>query len=99
LCPPTNFSKNLPKGELQFLNVSLFGWLKPAKKYISRNDADSVEIDHFARIFKVYEMVTTSTTVRASSVKAGFEDFKRDDVFYLLVNDRKIRDSQEFSEI
>jgi hypothetical protein len=32
-------------------------------------------------------------------MKAGFESCKRDDAFYLLVNDAKIRDSREFSEI
>jgi hypothetical protein len=44
-------------------------------------------------------MVTTSTTVGASWMKAGFDHCKRDEAFYLLVNDEKIRDSPEFSEI
>jgi hypothetical protein len=44
-------------------------------------------------------LVTTSTTVRASWEKAGFEYCKLDDTFQLLVNDGKIRDSPEFAEI
>jgi hypothetical protein len=44
-------------------------------------------------------MVTTSTTIRDSWVKVGFESCKRDDAFDLLVDDRKIRDSPELSEI
>jgi hypothetical protein len=83
----------------QVLDVLLFGRLKSAKKYIPRNDADASGIDHLVRIFKAYEMVTTSTTIRASWVKAGFEYCRRDDAFYLLVNDGKIRDSPDFSEI
>jgi hypothetical protein len=44
-------------------------------------------------------LVTTSTTVRASCKKAGFEYCKLDDTFQLLVKDGKIRDSPEFAEI
>jgi hypothetical protein len=44
-------------------------------------------------------VVTTSTTVTASWVKAGFEYCKRDGLFYLVVNDGKMRDSPDFSEI
>jgi hypothetical protein len=83
----------------QVLDVLLFGRLKSAKKYLPRNDGAPSQIDHLVRIFKAYEMVTTSSTIRASWVKAGFEYCKRDGAFYLLVNDGKIRDSPEFSEI
>jgi hypothetical protein len=73
--------------------------LKAAKKYIPRADADPTDTDHLARIFKAYELVTTSTIVRTSWKKAGFEYCKLDDTFQLLVNDGKIRDSPEFPEV
>ena len=57
----------------QVLDVLLFGRLKSAKKYLPRNDGAPLQIDHLVRIFKAYEMVTTSSTIRASWVKAGFE--------------------------
>jgi hypothetical protein len=44
-------------------------------------------------------LVATSTTIRASWKKAGFEYCKLDDTFQFLVNDGKIRDSPEFAEI
>jgi hypothetical protein len=47
----------------QVLGVLLFGRSKSAKKYIPRNDADPAQINHLVRIFKDYEMVTTSTMV------------------------------------
>jgi hypothetical protein len=66
---------------------------------VPRNDADPAEIDHVARIFTASEKATTSTTVRVSWIKAGFEECKRDDIFYLVANDEKILNSPEFSEI
>jgi hypothetical protein len=83
----------------QVLNLLLFGRLKATQKYIPRADADPTDTDHPLKIFKAYELVTTSTTVRASWKKAGFEYCKLDDTFQLLVNDGKIRDSPEFAEI
>jgi hypothetical protein len=73
--------------------------LEAAKKYIPRTDDAPTDTDHLVRIFKAYELVTNSTTVRASSKKAGFEYWKLDDTFQLLVSDEKIRDSPEFAEI
>jgi hypothetical protein len=73
--------------------------LKAAKKYLPRVDVDPTDADHLVRIFKAYELVTTSTTVRTSWKKAGFEYCKLDDTFQLLVNDGKIEDSPEFTEI
>jgi hypothetical protein len=81
----------------QVLDLLLFERLKAAKKYIPR--ADPTDTDHPVRIFKAYELVTASTTVRASWKKARFEYYKLDDTFQLLVNDEKIRDSPEFAEI
>jgi hypothetical protein len=57
----------------QVRDLLLFGRLKIAHKYIPRTDADPTDTDHLVRIFKAYELVTTSTTVRASWKKAGFE--------------------------
>jgi hypothetical protein len=65
----------------QVLDLLLFGQLKAAKKYIPRADADPTDSGHLVRIFKAYELVTTSTIVRASWKKAGFEDCKLDDTF------------------
>jgi hypothetical protein len=81
------------------MDVVLFGRLKSTEKYLPRNDTDPAEIDYLVRIFKGHAMVTTSTTVRASWMKAGFEYRKRDDAFDGLVNDGKIRDAPEFSEM
>jgi hypothetical protein len=74
----------------QILDLLLFGQLKAAKKYIPRADADPTDTDRLARIFKAYRLVMTSTTVRASWKKAGFEYCELDDTFQLLVNDGKI---------
>jgi hypothetical protein len=83
----------------QVLDLLLFGRLKAAKKYISRADADPTDTDHLVRIFKAYQLVPTSTTVRTSWKKAGFEYCKLDDTFQLLVNDGKIRDLPEVAQI
>jgi hypothetical protein len=83
----------------QVLDLLLFGRLKAVKKYIPRADADPIDTDHLVKIFKTYELVTISTTVRASWKKAGFEYCKLDDTFQLLVNNGMIRDSPEFTEI
>jgi hypothetical protein len=81
------------------LDLLFFGRLKATKKYIPRNDADPAGIDHIIRIFKAYKLVTTSTTVRASWAKTGFEYCKREETHYLLVNDGKVREMPEFSEV
>jgi hypothetical protein len=44
-------------------------------------------------------MITATKPVRTSWMKGRFENCKRDDAFYLLVNNRKIRDCPEFSLI
>jgi hypothetical protein len=70
-----------------------------AKKYVPRDDTAPAGIDHLVRIFKTYETVTTSMTVRASWSKAGFEHVLSDGASYLVVNDGKIRDSPDFSQL
>jgi hypothetical protein len=57
----------------QVLDLLLFGRLKATKKYTPRADADPTGTDHLGRIFKAYELVTMSTTGRASWKKAGSE--------------------------
>jgi hypothetical protein len=57
------------------------------------------DTDHLTRIFKAYELITTSTTVKTSWKKAGFEYCKLDDTFQLLINDGEIWDSPEFAQI
>jgi hypothetical protein len=81
------------------LDLLLFGRLKAARKYIPRADADPTDTDQLAGIFKAYELVMISTTVRASLKKSGFKYCKLDDTFQLLVNDGKIRDSPGSAEI
>jgi hypothetical protein len=76
-CPPHTWHL------FQVLDRLLFGRLKATKKYIPGADADPTYTDHLVRIFKAYELVTTSTTVRASWKKAGFEYCKLDDTFQL----------------
>jgi hypothetical protein len=83
----------------QVLDLLLFGRLKAAKRYIPRADAYSTGTDHLPRIFKVYELVMTNMKVRVSWKTAEFEHCKLDDTFQFLVNDGKIRDSPEFTEI
>jgi hypothetical protein len=83
----------------QVLDLLLFRRLKAAKKCIPRTDADPTDTDPLVRIFQAYGLVTTSTTVRASWKKAGFECCRLDNTFQLLVKDGEIRDSLEFAGI
>jgi hypothetical protein len=71
--------------------------LNATKKYVPRDDTAPAGIDHLVRTFKAYETVTTSTTVRGSGSKAGFERIISDGVSYLVVNEGKIRDPPDFS--
>jgi hypothetical protein len=98
---PLNYSWITPHTShpFQVLDLLLFGRLKAAKKYISRVHADPTDTDHLVRIFKPYELVSTSTTVRDSWKKAGFEYCRLDDTSQSLVNHGKIRDSPELAEI
>jgi hypothetical protein len=97
-----NCSKNLPKKSCCYhLSTSRIASIPSSRSIViqtiengyeiyPRSDADPTDTDHLVRIFKARELVTTSTTVRASWKKAGFEDCKLDDTFQLLVNDGKI---------
>jgi hypothetical protein len=83
----------------QVLDVLLFGRLKLAKKHLSRNDDLDPQVDHAMRVFRAYEIATTSTTVRSSWEKAGFGFVKRDGTYYLWVDEGKIRRCPEFCEV
>jgi anti-sigma-K factor RskA len=60
------------------------------KKYLPRDENEDREVDHILRIFRAYEAVTTSTTVRACWEKAGFTYQRREGTFYLVVHEGKI---------
>jgi hypothetical protein len=84
---------------VQVLDVLLFGIMKRSKKYQMRDDWLSLDVDHILRLFRAYEAVTTSTTIRAAWRKAGFEYENRNMTTYLSVNERQIRESSDFREI
>jgi hypothetical protein len=89
---PIKFSKNLPQAESLgsltrhmdhvYSKFSIFCCSDSenhTKKYVQRSDADPADIEYLVRLFNADEMVATSTTVRGSWQKAGFEYCKRDD--------------------
>jgi hypothetical protein len=51
------------------------------------------------RIFRAYELATTSLAVRSSWEKTGFGFEQRDGTWYIYVNETKIRTSPEFAEV
>lgn len=83
----------------QVLDVLLFGKLKAFKKYLARDTTEDREIDHILRILRAYEGVTTSMTIRGSWEKAGFIYQKRDQTFYLVIDEGRIRTAPDFQEI
>jgi hypothetical protein len=83
----------------QVLDVLLFGRLKSANKYLPRDDNQDPQVDHAMRDFLTYEIVTTSNTVRGSWEKADFGLVKRDDTYYLWINEGKIWTNPEFVEM
>jgi hypothetical protein len=83
----------------QVLDVLLFGILKRAKKFERRDDRLAPEVDHILRLFRAYEKATTSTTMRMSWDRAGFDFERRDGTTYLAINEARIRESLGFREI
>jgi hypothetical protein len=81
------------------LDVLLFGIIKRSKKCQMRDAGLSVDVDHILRLFRAYEAATTSATIRAAWMKAGFEYENRNMTTYLSVNERQIRESCDFREI
>lgn len=83
----------------QVLDRLLFGRLKAAKKHLVRNPEESAQLDHVVRVFKAYELATTSTTIRASFQHTGFDYVQRDGVWYLTVDEQRLRAYPEFHEV
>jgi hypothetical protein len=83
----------------QVLDRLLFGRLKLAKKHLVRDLQESAQLDHVIRVFKVYELATTSTTIRASFRHTGFDYEQRDGIWYLILNDQRLRAYPEFHEV
>jgi hypothetical protein len=50
-------------------------------------------------LFRAYERATTSTSVRMSWDRTGFDFERRDDTTYLAINEAKMRQSPGFREI
>jgi hypothetical protein len=73
--------------------VKLVGCLKTVKKYVPRNQELDPKVDHIVRVFRAYEIATTSATIRGRWEKAGFGFIKRNDTYDLWVNEDKIRRS------
>jgi hypothetical protein len=57
------------------------------------------QVDHILRLFRAYEQATTSTTVRGSWMRTGFQYEETADTRYLTVNEAAIRSSPGFQEI
>jgi hypothetical protein len=83
----------------QVPDVLLFGWLKAAKKHLTPSETLSSQLDDVMRVFRTDEIATTSTTIRSSWEKTGFEFHQRDRALYLSVNEQKIRNSDECVEV
>jgi hypothetical protein len=77
----------------------VFGELKAAKKCLLRDVNQGRDLDHVMRIFHACELATTILAVQSSWQKAGFRFNRRDGVWYLYVNETKIRTSPEFMEV
>jgi hypothetical protein len=72
----------------QVLDALLFGLLKRSKKFQMRDDGLDAHVGHILRLFRAYETLTVSTTMRAAWRKAGFEYENRSMTRYLSVNER-----------
>jgi hypothetical protein len=83
----------------QVLDTLLFGRLKAEKKHLLRDLNLGRDLDYVMRIFRAYELATTSLTVRSSWEKTGFGFEQRDGAWYLYVNETKTRTSPEFAEV
>jgi hypothetical protein len=59
----------------------------------------SAQVDHILCLFRAYEQVTTSTTVRAYWMRIGFQYEERTDTRYLTVDEAAVRSSPGLQEI
>jgi hypothetical protein len=92
----------LPTGHFAYLSglpCPLIENPQKAKKYQRRDDTLRREVNHVPRLFRAYEQATTSTTIRASWLKTGFDDKTRDAATYLIVNETKIRQRDAFRQV
>jgi hypothetical protein len=64
-----------------------------------RDDGLDEHADYILRLFRAYETVTASTTMRVAWKKTGFEYENMSMTNYLSVNERQIRESPDFREI
>jgi hypothetical protein len=83
----------------QALDVLLFGILKKAKKYQRRDNTLRKEMDHVLRLFRAYAQATTSTTIKASWLRTGFNYEARDAATDLIANEVKIRRGDPIREV
>jgi hypothetical protein len=81
----------------QILDVLLFGRLKALKKYLPKDNDEDRETDHILRVFRAYEGVTTSMTIRGSWEKAGLSYHRRDGTMYLSVDEEKFGQGETFA--
>jgi hypothetical protein len=72
------------------IDMLMSGW---NTLYLARNDNLDPQVDHACRAFRSYEIATTSTTVRSSWEKAGFRSVGCDGVYYLWIDEGRIRAS------
>jgi hypothetical protein len=86
-------------GIFQVLDKLIFGVLKRAKRHTPKDDKLPAAAYHARRVFVVYEHATTSETIRSAWVKSGFDYVKRDEVWYMTINESRIRESGEFKEV
>jgi ribonuclease BN (tRNA processing enzyme) len=83
----------------QVPDVLLSGLVKRSKKYQIRDDALPIHVDHILGLFRVYEAVMASTTIRAAWGQTGLEYEKRNMTTYLSINEGQILESRDFREI
>jgi hypothetical protein len=86
-------------GVFQVLDKLIFGVLKTVKRHVAKTDTLPPAADHARRIFLAYERATVSETVRSAWVYSGFDCVKREGMWYLTVNEERIRESPEFKEV
>jgi hypothetical protein len=69
------------------------------QRYIPRDLTQSPVVDHVLRVSRTDEQATTSTSARGSWQNTGPEFIQRDNIYYLSVDESKIRQSATFSEV
>jgi hypothetical protein len=83
----------------QVLDILLLGLVKRFEKYQIRDYPLPIHVDHILRLFREYEAVMASTTIRAAWRQTGFEYENRNTTTCLSINEGQIRESHDFREI